>query len=242
MSEREEPGVKCCNCKKVIPGCSRQRDWGYKLGKNMYFCTYGCMREKEADIKRKAAETVAKRKARKALEKAKAKEAEKVEEQKMEAVTEEATVEEARTVVDSVEEVPGVKLVRMEELTAVQARFREVQEQHQQLMEKIKEQETRLNEYEILKNEYTRLSAELGNARAELAATVQDRDRCFRRAQQECNEKNELQKRLSDIDHGFNREQAEHELMAMSENISALKERQMCLVSAIGALAEVITG
>ena len=55
MSEREEPGVKCCNCKKVIPGCSTTRDWGWKLGNRMYFCAYTCMRQKKAEMDKKKA-------------------------------------------------------------------------------------------------------------------------------------------------------------------------------------------
>lgn len=156
--------VRCSQCHGEIQGCSRQRDWGYKLGANMYFCTYGCMRAKQASIDAKRAETNARKAAEKearkqAKKEQKAKEAARMEELKMEAVTAEP--------MDTVEEAPGVKLVRMDELMAVKAKFSEVQEQHQKLMEKIKEQEVLLAEMEELKKEGLRLSAEVGALKVE---------------------------------------------------------------------------
>lgn len=53
--------IKCANCRKEIPGCCSGKDWGYKLGSNMYFCTYKCMREKQAAMNAKHSETMKKK-------------------------------------------------------------------------------------------------------------------------------------------------------------------------------------
>lgn len=57
--------IRCCQCKAELPASAR-KDWGYKLGNSMYFCTYGCMRAKQEDIKAKQQETYARRAAEKA--------------------------------------------------------------------------------------------------------------------------------------------------------------------------------
>lgn len=52
-----EKVLKCAMCKADIKGLySANQDWGYKLGSAMRFCSYGCMRQKQAliDAKKKA--------------------------------------------------------------------------------------------------------------------------------------------------------------------------------------------
>lgn len=57
--------IRCAQCKVDIPAARSSADWGYKLGNNMFFCSYGCMRTKQADMDRKRSETMK----RKVLEK-----------------------------------------------------------------------------------------------------------------------------------------------------------------------------
>lgn len=40
--------VRCTMCKVEIPGAYYGKDWGYKLGHNMFFCSYSCMKQKES--------------------------------------------------------------------------------------------------------------------------------------------------------------------------------------------------
>lgn len=52
--------IKCAQCKAELPPI-HNRQWGYKIGNSMFFCTYGCMRAKQESIEAKKRETWAKK-------------------------------------------------------------------------------------------------------------------------------------------------------------------------------------
>lgn len=56
--------LRCCQCGAELPESARV-EWGWVLGNSMKFCTYGCMRTKQASIDRKRAETNARKQAEK---------------------------------------------------------------------------------------------------------------------------------------------------------------------------------
>lgn len=61
--------LRCCQCGVDLPESARV-EWGWTLGNSMKFCTYGCMRTKQADIHAKHLETLERKKAEKESKKA----------------------------------------------------------------------------------------------------------------------------------------------------------------------------
>ncbi len=92
---------RCVNCHREIIGWNHE--WAYKLGKYMYFCTYSCMREKQAEMDKRRSET---QKIKAALKAAKKKE----EQERMETET-----------LSAVEQQPDERVAVEDELHAMPA-------------------------------------------------------------------------------------------------------------------------
>lgn len=62
--------IRCSQCGVEISGLtSNKQEWGYSLGNSMRFCTYGCMKTKQASIEAKRLETAKRKDAEKAAKK-----------------------------------------------------------------------------------------------------------------------------------------------------------------------------